>query len=170
MTRAGCQEALAQGLFEQVRHGVLGGVGRVGERLRRQRLVRRGEYGVRGEQQMEGAGLLVRGQRLQQQGLDGRARPGVLARRASACRGPFAEVGGQLAQSVQQQLLLGLEVVLHQPQGDPGLGGHVAHAHLVQSATAGDPDEGPGDRGPPLLVVDALGHAAHSLFGLLTTG
>ncbi len=63
-----------------------------------------------------------------------------------------------MLQSVEEQLLFGLEVVLHEPERYAGLGGHVAHADGVQPSPPRDLDERFGDLGAPFLVVHALWH------------
>ena len=69
-----------------------------------------------------------------------------------------AEPGGQVLHGGQQELFLGAEVVLDQPQGHPGLGRDLAHPGGVQPARGGRPQQRVRDLPPPLLVINPLRH------------
>src|SRR5690606_37324594 len=79
---------------------------------------------------------------------------------------PFRQVGtdaaihlfAQRAGGIAQHLVLGSEVVLHQPLGDTRLGGDFAEAHPLQPAIGRDPSHRRRDELSALLVIDALGH------------
>jgi hypothetical protein len=71
----------------------------------------------------------------------------------------LAELGGQVLHGGEHELFLGAEVVLHQPQGHPGLGRDLAHPGGVQSARGRCPQQRLGDLPPPFLMIDPLGHA-----------
>ena len=124
---------------------------RVGQR---EREVGRVEHG-------EGAPLVIDGQRLGQDGGDDVTRAG-----RAAClldppdprQGPLAELGRQVLHGGQQELFLGAEVVLDQPQGHAGLGCDLAHSGGVQPACGGRPQQRVRDLPPPHLVIDPLRH------------
>jgi hypothetical protein len=58
----------------------------------------------------------------------------------------------------QQELFLGAEVVLDQPQGHAGFGRDLAHPGGVQPACRGRPQQRVRDLPPPFLVIDPLRH------------
>ena len=89
----------------------------------------------------------------------GRAGPAVrLATCSIRAQGPVAEPGRQLLHGGQQELFLGAEVVLDQPQGHAGLGRDLAHPGGVQPARGGRPQQRVRDLPPALLVIDPLRH------------
>ena len=71
---------------------------------------------------------------------------------------PVAELGCQLLHGGEQELFLGAEVVLDEPQGHAGLGCDLAHPGGVQPARGGRPHQRVRDLPPPLLVIDPLRH------------
>jgi hypothetical protein len=58
----------------------------------------------------------------------------------------------------QQELFLGAEVVLDQPQGHAGFGRDLAHPGGVQPARRGRPQQCVRDLPPAFGVIDALRH------------
>jgi len=58
----------------------------------------------------------------------------------------------------QQELFLGAEVVLDQPQRHAGFGCDLAHPGGMQPAHGSRPQQGVRDLPPPLLVIDPLRH------------
>jgi len=58
----------------------------------------------------------------------------------------------------QQELFLGAEVVLDQPQGHAGFGRDLTHPGRVQPARGGRPQQRVGDLPPAFLVIDPLRH------------
>jgi len=58
----------------------------------------------------------------------------------------------------QQELFLGAEVVLDQPQGHAGFGRDLAHPGGVQPARGGRPEQRVRDLPPSFLVIDPLRH------------
>jgi hypothetical protein len=58
----------------------------------------------------------------------------------------------------QQELFLGAEVVLDQPQGHAGLGRDLAHSGGVQPALSSYPQQRLRDLTPSFLVIDPLRH------------
>jgi hypothetical protein len=62
------------------------------------------------------------------------------------------------ASGEEQELFLGAEVVLDQPQGHAGLGRDLAHAGGVQPAGGCCPHERVRDLLPPLFVIDPFRH------------
>ena len=68
------------------------------------------------------------------------------------------DAGGDDVQGEDHHLVLGAEVVLHHPRGDPGLGRDVAQAHVHEPAGGGDAEQGVGEQRPALVGVDLLRH------------
>jgi hypothetical protein len=58
----------------------------------------------------------------------------------------------------EQELFLGAEVVLDQPQGHAGLGRDLAHPGGVQPACRGRPQQRVRNLPPTFLVIDPLRH------------
>ncbi|GAA3216960.1 hypothetical protein GCM10020216_025230 [Nonomuraea helvata] len=66
----------------------------------------------------------------------------------------------QALQSVYEQRVLGLEVVLHQAERDMGLGGYGAHGHLLEALGLGDAQHRLGDLLSTLLMINLQRHVA----------
>ena len=107
---------------------------------------------------MEDAAVLVVRQRFGQDRLDDRARARVRARGRDPRLGPVGQRDGEVLGGVEEQLLLGPEVVLDEPDRHPGLGRDIAQAGLVQPPRSGHAQQGLGDLPAALLVVDKLRH------------
>jgi hypothetical protein len=137
------------------------GVRVLDQRADRQRRVGQREREVGRVEHGEGAPLVVGGQCLGQDGADDVTRAGP-----AAClldppdprHRPLAESDCQVLHPGQEELFLGAEVVLHQPQGHPGLGRDLAHPGGVQPARGGGPQQRVRDLPPPLLVIDPSRH------------
>jgi hypothetical protein len=71
---------------------------------------------------------------------------------------PLGETAGQVLHPGQEELFLGAEVVLHQPQRHAGLGRDLAHPGGVQPARGGGPQQRVRDLPPPLLVINPFRH------------
>ena len=124
---------------------------RVGEREREVGRVQDGE----------GAPLVVGGQPLGQDGGDDVARVDrvfCLFDPVDPRQGPRAEPGRQVLHGGQQELFLGAEVVLDQPQGHARFGCDLAHPSGMQPARGGRPQQRVRDLPPPLFVIDPLRH------------
>jgi hypothetical protein len=110
---------------------------------------------------VEGTPLVVRGHPLGQDGGDDAARAGRAFRRTGLLHPrhhPFAQLLGQALHGGEQELFLGAEVVLHQPQRHPGLGRDLAHPGGVQASRGRRPHQRVRDLLPPLLMIDPLRH------------
>jgi len=110
---------------------------------------------------VEGAPLVVYGQRLGQNGGDDVARAGRPFRRTGLLHPrhhPVAQLCGQPLHGGEQKLFLGAEVVLHEPQRHPGLGRDLAHPGGVQPPRGRRPHQRVRDLPPPLLMIDPLRH------------
>jgi hypothetical protein len=73
-------------------------------------------------------------------------------------QGPLGEPDRQVLHAGEQELFLGAEVVLDQPQGHARFGRDLAHPGGVQPARGGRPQQRVRDLPPPFLVIDPLRH------------
>jgi hypothetical protein len=128
----------------------------------RQRRIGQRQREVGQVEHAEGAPLVVGGQRLGQDGGEDVARANrvlCLLEPLDPRQAALAELRCQVLHAGEQELFLGAEVVLHQPQRHAGLRRDLAHPGRVQPPRGRGPQQRLRDLPPPFLVIDPFRHA-----------